>query len=392
MSAVEVGAFLEHLNQTVRDPLPAVTAAHEALLFLYEQLLQRNLGYVPIPQPPRLLDQVRQVLRVGHYARTTEECYVQWITRFILFHNKRHPRDMGGPEIEQFLTHLAVQGHVSSSTQNKALNALVFLYGRVLNRNIGRLDAIRAHRTRRLPVVLSPEEVAVILSLVSGANGAYRLLVELLYGSGLRQMEACRLRVKDIDLQRDQLVVRQGKGDKDRVVMLPRICRPALERHLRWRQGLHDVDLRRGVARVELPDAMDRKCPRAALDFGWQFLFASRQLSHDPRTTLLGRHHLHPGALQRAVDQAARASGIAKRVTCHTFRHSFATHLIERGIDVRTIQLLLGHESLETTMIYTHVARKGVAGVTSPLDLLEQTDPNAIQAAVEATRALARIG
>jgi integrase len=192
----EVGQFLDHVCQTVRDPLPHLNAARDALLFLYRQLLQRDLGDVPLPAPPRLLDQVRHVLRLGHYSLRTEECYAQWITRFILFHHKRHPRDMGAAEIEQFLSHLAVEGHVSASTQNQALNALVFLYKRVLQREVGPLDAVRAYRSRRLPVVLSPEEVAVVLAQVSGANGAYRLLADLLYGSGLRQMEACRLRVK----------------------------------------------------------------------------------------------------------------------------------------------------------------------------------------------------
>ena len=285
LNTPDLGRFLEHLAATERNPLPLLPEARDALLFLYRDVLCRLMDDVPLPPPPRLLDQVRQVLRVRHYALRTEECYVNWMARFILFHHKRHPRLMGAAEVEQFLTHLAVKGHVAASTQNQALNALVFLYTQVLGIELGRLDAVRARRPKRLPVVLSPEEVRLVLEGVQGAEGAYRLLADLLYGSGLRQMEACRLRVKDVDGARDQIIVRQGKGDKDRVVMLPRSVRPALERQLEWRRRLHERDLDRGVARVELPDAFARKCPRAARDFGWQFLFASRHLYRTPSSS-----------------------------------------------------------------------------------------------------------
>lgn len=341
----------------------------------------------PVP-PPRLLDQVRQVLRVRHYALRTEGCYVQWITRFILFHGKRHPRDMGAAEVVQFLSHLAVQGHVSASTQNQALNALVFLYQQVLEIDLGRFDAVRARRPKRLPVVLAPEEVAAVLGRVSGADGVFRLMARLLYGCGLRLLECCRLRVKDVQLARGQIVVRGGKGDKDRVVMLPRSVRSDLERQLAWRRRRHERDLARGVARVELPDALERKYPRAAQEIGWQFVFASRQLSSCPRTGRLGRQHVFPGSVQRAVAAAGEAAGLEKRIHCHAFRHSFAMHLVERGVDIRSVQLLLGHESLETTMIYTHVARQGVAGVRSPLDLLDDVNAEDVSAAVSATRGL----
>jgi integron integrase len=310
------------------------------------------------------------------------------IKRFVFFHGKRHPRDLGAAEVEQFLTDLAVRGHVAASTQNQALNALVFLYSQVLGIELGRLDAVRARRPKRLPVVLSPEEVHKVLAHVDGNDGIFLLMARLLYGCGLRVMECCRLRVKDIGLERRQIVVRGGKGNKDRVVMLPRAVHGALERQLDWRRGLHERDVARGVARVELPDALERKYPRAAQELGWQFLFASRQLSRCPRTGRPGRHHIFPGSVQRAVKEAAAAAGFGKAIHCHTFRHSFATHLVERGVDIRSVQQLLGHESLETTMIYTHVARTGVTAVTSPLDLLDGLHHDEVQAAVDATRRL----
>jgi integron integrase len=327
-----------------------------------------------------------QVPRVRHYSPRTEACYLHWVRQFILFHGKRHPRELGAPEVEQFLTHLAVQGRVSASTQNQALNALVFLYQQVLEIDLGRFEAVRARRPKRLPVVLSPDEVAAVLAHVVGGEGAFGLMARLLYGCGLRLLECCRLRIKDIDVARGQIVVRGGKGNKDRVVMLPRSVLPDLDRQLAWREQLHERDLARGVARVELPDALERKYPRAAQELGWQFLFASRQLSHCPCTGRLGRHHIYPASLQRAVARAGQAAGLHRAIHCHTFRHSFATHLIERGIDVRTIQVLLGHERLETTMIYTHVARKGPAGIASPLDLLDDLTDAEVQAAVGATR------
>jgi integron integrase len=327
-----------------------------------------------------------QVLRVRHYSPRTEACYLHWVRQFILFHGKRHPRELGAAEVEQFLTHLAVKGHVSASTQNQALNALVFLYQQVLEIDLGRFDAVRARRPKRLPVVLAPDEVAAVLARVEGGEGTFRLMARLLYGCGLRLQECCRLRVKDIEMSRGQIAVRGGKGNKDRVVMLPRSVRADMECHLEWRRRVHERDLARGVARVELPDALERKYPRAAQELGWQFVFASRQLSRCPRSGRLGRHHIYPASLQRAVAQAGRAAGLSQAIHCHTFRHSFATHLVERGIDLRTIQVLLGHESLETTMIYTHVARKGPAGVASPLDLLQDLTEAEVKAAVEATR------
>jgi len=381
-------AFLRHVVQTRKDPLAALSGARLALRLLYEDVLHQPLGELPQPRPPLLLDQLRQVLRLGHYAPQTEKCYVQWATRFIHFHGKRHPRDRRAPEVEQFLTHLARDGHVSASTQNQALNALVFLYGRVLDIDLGRIDALRARRGKRLPVVLAPEEVGRVLTRVEGADGVFRLMAQLLYGAGLRLMECCRLRVQDVNLDRNAIHVRAGKGDKDRVVMLPRTVRASLEEQLAKRKQMHERDLRRGEARVELPDALERKYPRAAQEFGWQFLFASRQLSRCPRTGRPGRHHVYEASLQRAVAQAGVTAGLDKRIHCHTFRHSFATHLVERGTDIRSIQVLLGHESLETTMIYTHVARKGVIGVTSPLDLLNDATAEEIQAAVDATRGL----
>jgi integron integrase len=290
---------------------------------------------------------------------------------------------MGAAEVEPFLTDLAVRGHVAASTQNQALNALVFLYSQVLGLELGQFHAVRARRPKRLPVVLAPEEVLSVLGSIG--EGVFLLMARLLYGCGLRVIECCRLRVKDISLERRQIVVRGGKGNKDRIVMLPRAVRRELEKQLEWRRGLHERDLARGVARVELPDALERKYPRAAQELGWQFLFASRQLSRCPRTGRQGRHHIFPGSLQRAVKQAALAAGLGQAIHCHTFRHSFATHLVERGVNIRLIQELLGHE---TTMIYTHVARSGVSGVTSPLDLLDGLQTEEVEAAVDATRQL----
>jgi integron integrase len=380
--------FLEHVARSESNPLVALSSSHAALDFLYREVLLLDLGELPLPRPPRLLDQVRQILRVRHYALRTEECYVQWIRRFILHHHKRHPRDLGAAEVEQFLTHLAVTGRVSASTQNQALNALLFLYTHVLEIDLGRLDAVRARRGKRLPTVLSPDEVARVLQQVKGGNGVFQLMARLLYGCGLRLQECCQLRVKDVDLPRGQILVRAGKGDKDRVVMLPRAVRTDLERQVQARRELHQRDLERGVARVELPYALERKYPHAAQELAWQFVFASRQLSYCPRTGRQGRHHVFDASVQRAV----AAAGLSKPMHCHTFRHSFATHLVERGIDIRSVQQLLGHESLETTMIYTHVARQGVAGVPSPLDALGEWSTGEVQAALEATRQLAPSG
>lgn len=389
LGRAEIAQFLEQLAQTEKDPLVALEQAREALTFLYQDVLGMNIGELPDPEPPRLLDRLRRALRLRHYSPRTENCYAAWAERFIRFHRLRHPRDMGGAEIEMFLSDLAIAGHVSASTQNQAFNALLFLYQHVLRIELPRLDAVRAKRPKRLPTVLSPAEVGQVLQAIDGGEGAFRIMAGLLYGAGLRRQECCRLRVHDLDMARDQLVVRHGKGGKDRVVMVPRKLRPDLDRHLTWRRQLHDRDLQAGRARVALPDALARKYPRAAQELGWQFLFASRQLSRDPHTGDIGRHHVHEGALARAMTEAARRVGEVRRVGCHTLRHSFATHLVERGVDIRTVQLLLGHESLETTQVYLHLARKGVSGVTSPFDLLGELSDEDVRAAVAATRGLA---
>ncbi len=391
LGRAEAGRFLEHVVQSEKDPLGSLEAAREALAFLYEEVLQTPLGELPYPEPPKLMDRLRRAIRVRHYSPRTETCYVDWAERFIRFHDLRHPNTMGGAEIEMFLTDLAVNRQVSASTQNQGFHALLFLYEQVLGIKLPRLDAVRAKRPKRLPTVLCAEEVRQLLDAVDGGEGVFRLMAGLLYGAGLRREECCRLRAHDLDLSRQQIVVRHGKGGKDRVVMLPRSLRPELERQLAWRRSLHERDLQAGLARVALPDALARKYPKAAHELGWQFLFASRQRSRDPKTGDVGRHHVDPGSLARAVAQARRRAGLIHRVGCHTLRHSFATHLVERNVDVRTIQVLLGHESLETTMIYTHVARKGPAGVTSPLDLLGDWSEEEAREAVAATKQLARL-
>ena len=320
-------------------------------------------------QPPRLLDRVRQEIRVRHYSIRTEETYVGWIRRFILFHNKRHPSSMGAEEINRFLSDLAVSGHVAAATQNQALSAILFLYRKVLNENVPWIeDIVHAHKPRRLPVVLTREEVASVLGRL---RGSWWLIGILLYGAGLRQIECLRLRVKDVDFSAFEIVVRGGKGDKDRVTMLPEAASNALQSHLVRVRALHESDLKEGNGRVWLPNALARKYPNAEREWCWQYVFPSSTLSVDPRDGTWRRHHVHEKALQRAVAEASRASGIAKRVTCHTFRHSFATHLLEDGYDIRTVQELLGHADVKTTMIYTHVLnRPGSRAVRSPADVL----------------------
>jgi integron integrase len=321
------------------------------------------------PRPPRLLDQVRAKLRLLHYAIRTEEAYVDWIRRFILFHHKRHPREMGAAEVEAFLTHLAVDGKVAASTQNQALAALLFLYQKVLEIELSRLDAVRARRPKRLPVVLSTDEVRAVLD---GMTGTPRLMAELMYGSGLRLLETCRLRAKDIDFARGQIVVREGKGDKDRVVPLPKRVEDSLRAQIERVEEVHRADVRAGHGRVWLPTALREKYPQADRDLGWQYLFPSTRLSIDPRdaTPEWRRHHVHENVPQKAMRKAVLAAGITKPASCHSLRHSFATHLLEAGADIRTVQELLGHQDVSTTMVYTHVLQRGACGVVSPLDRL----------------------
>ncbi|WP_238389840.1 integron integrase [Pseudoxanthomonas koreensis] len=314
-----------------------------------------------------MLDQVRQRLRLRHYSVRTEQAYVGWIRRFILANGRRHPREMGGPEVEAFLTVLATRGKVAAGTQNQALAALLFLYRDVLGINLPWMDnVVRAKRPRRLPVVLSVPEVRRLLALMDGQAG---LLAALLYGTGMRLMEALRLRVKDVDFARGEILVREGKGGKDRRVPLPQRLREPLAAAVERVAVLHAADLAAGHGQAWLPDALERKYPAAPGEIGWQYLFPSPGLSTDPRSGRLRRHHLDESVLQRAVRRARLRAGIAKPATCHTLRHSFATHLLESGYDIRTVQELLGHKDLATTQIYTHVLGRGASAVRSPLDL-----------------------
>jgi len=316
--------------------------------------------------PSQLLDQVRGTLRRRHYSLRTETTYLHWIRRYVVFHHKRHPAELSTADLEAFLTSLAVNDHVSAATQNQALSALLFLYRHVLHIDLDLPTAsIRALRTRRLPTVLSRDEVHAILSCLTGTH---QLMAKLLYGSGLRLMECLRLRIKDIDFAQRRVLVRQGKGAKDRVTMLPESLVPPLLDHLQHIQRLHRRDVTAGSAHVRLPNALERKLPAAPTDWIWQYVFPSAHLSLDPQTGHIGRHHLSPAGLQRAVHRATQLAGIHKRVTCHTFRHSFATHLLENGYDIRTVQELLGHRDVKTTMIYTHVLNRGGLAVRSPLD------------------------
>lgn len=316
----------------------------------------------------RLLERVRNRLRTRHYSPRTETAYCDWIRRFILYHERRHPATMGEPEIAEFLTHLASDKHVSASTQNQALQAILFLYREVLARPVGLVSGVtRAKRGRRLPVVLSPDEVRSILSRMRGVP---RLCAVLLYGSGLRLLECLSLRVKDIDFDRVEIMVRSGKGDKDRRVPLPRTAVPALRVHLGRVKAQFNRDLAAGARGAPLPGALGRKLPNADREWVWQYVFPATRLYREAVTGIRRRHHLHETVIQRAFTVAVRASGIAKRATCHTLRHSFATHLLESGSDIRTIQELLGHSDVRTTMVYTHVLNRGGLGVSSPADRL----------------------
>jgi integron integrase len=313
-----------------------------------------------------LLDRVRDAIRTKHYSIRTEEAYVNWIKRFILFHDKRHPQEMEATEIEEFLTHLAVDKKVAASTQNQALSAILFLYQEVLHKDLERpLDAVRAKQPKRLPTVLTKEEVQRVLAAMSGN---YQLIARLLYGSGLRLVECLRLRVKDVDFAQHQIIVRDGKGGKDRVTVLPDSLIEPLQKHLRRVEMLHQNDLDDGYGAVYLPDALEQKYPNANCEWIWQYVFPSKSLSKDPRSGVTRRHHLHESAVQRAVRKAAKLAGINKPVSPHIFRHSFATHLLESGYDIRTVQELLGHKDVKTTMVYTHVLNRGGLAVRSPLD------------------------
>ena len=320
------------------------------------------------PEAPRLLEQVREAIRVRHYSIRTEQTYVGWIKRFILFHGKRHPRDMGGQEVQQFLSHLAVAGHVAASTQSQALSAVLFLYQQVLKQDIGWLDdVVRAKQPQRVPVVLTQDEVKAVLAHLSGTTW---IMATLLYGAGLRLLECLRLRVKDVDFTYNQIVVRDGQGRKDRVTMLPQQVKAPLRRHLHDVQQLHVQDVQAGAGHVYLPYALERKYPNASREWIWQYVFPAARPSRDPRTGIIRRHHIHKLVLQRAVHAAVRKANIPKPASAHTLRHSFATHLLEAGYDIRTVQELLGHKDVSTTMIYTHVLHRGGHGVKSPADLL----------------------
>ncbi|MCH8018810.1 integron integrase [candidate division KSB1 bacterium] len=318
-------------------------------------------------QKRRLLDEVREVIRIKNYSYRTEKSYIRWIRKFILFHQKRHPQDMAEPEITQFLNYLADNQKVAASTQNQALSAILFLYKKVLQKEIGFVQDIHwAKKPVRVPVVLTSDEAMRVLRLL---EGKYRLAASLMYGSGLRLLECLRLRVQDVDFDYLQLTVRDGKGQKDRKTMLPAKMVSPLKEHLRQRKIMHDQDLASGCGSVKLPGALNRKYANAACDWRWQYVFPATSHFFDPLDKVHRRHHLHESAMQRAIRVAVRKSGITKRATCHTLRHSFATHLLENGYDIRTVQELLGHEDLRTTMIYTHVLNKGGMGVKSPLDL-----------------------
>ena len=320
----------------------------------------------PVLPKPRLLDRVREALRVRHYSRRTEEAYVAWIRRYIFFHGKRHPAELSGPDVTRFLSALAVEKHVAASTQNQALSALLFLYRDVLGVELPWLDDIvRAKRPERLPVVLSRDEVR---ALIQRLDGPPRLMAYLLYGAGLRVMECCRLRVQDVDFGTNQIVVRGGKGDKDRTTMLPAMAKAELVGHLSAVRAQHQQDLAAGSGWVELPTALARKYPHGGRQWVWQWVFPATRIYLDRETGQRRRHHLHETVLQRELKRAVTAAGIAKRASPHTLRHSFATHLLEDGQDIRTVQELLGHRDVSTTMIYTHVLNRGPAGVRSPAD------------------------
>ena len=322
--------------------------------------------HVVSQESPKLLDRMRAEIRVRHYSIRTEETYVDWARRFILFNNKRHPKELGAAEVRDFLTHLAVDRNVAASTQNQAKSALLFLYRDVLHIELPWLDeVIAAKMSKRLPVVLTQTETRHLLNAMSGTMG---VVASLLYGTGMRLLEGLRLRVKDVEFTRREITVREGKGNKDRVTVLPENLILPLKVHLEKVKALHERDLEAGFGEVYLPNALSVKYPKAAKAWGWQFVFPSAVRSTDPRTGIERRHHLYEASVQRAVREAAKLAGIHKPVTPHVLRHSFATHLLQAGYDIRTVQELLGHKDVQTTMIYTHVLNRGGRGVVSPLD------------------------
>ena len=330
--------------------------------------MTRRGGPAALAKKTKLLDQVRLTLRVSHYSRRTEEAYVRWVRRFVVFHGRQHPAELGEQEVAQFLSALAREGKVSASTQSQAASAIIFLYKKVLRRRMGWIeDVARAKAPRRLPVVLTREEVKAVLQELHGAK---RLIVMMLYGSGLRLTECLQLRVKDVDFGRNEIRVRRGKGAKDRVTMLPASVKDPLARHLQAVRRRHEEDLELGAGYVPLPHAFERKSPSAAREWAWQFVFPASRQWQDPESGRRLRDHLHESAVQRSVKNAVRLAGVAKHASCHTFRHSFATHLLEDGYDIRTVQELLGHSDVRTTMIYTHVLNRGGLGVRSPADTL----------------------
>ncbi len=364
------------------DPAPAAAAPAPLLSERVLKHLGRTLPpddlaseRPPLPSPPtapakapKLLVQLRRALRLRHYSRRTEQAYVHWVRRFVVYHRMRHPAELGEAEISDFLTDLAVRRRVSASTQNQALGALLFLYRDVLGRRVAWLDGmVHAKRGGRLPVVLTANEVRAILAHLEGESW---LVAVLLYGAGLRLLEALQLRVKDVDFERHEIRLRAGKGGKDRVTVLPAVVCQALAAHLDVVRRRHERDLKAGAGSVALPGALDRKLPGAAKEWVWQWVFPASRRYVDPETREVRRHHLHETVVQRAFHAALKASGVPKRATCHTLRHSFATQLLESGADIRTVQELLGHKDVRTTMIYTHVLNRGGLGVRSPADLL----------------------